>query len=325
MNLRTSALLRALFVTFLWSTSWLFIRAGLQDIPPVTFAALRYSLAALLLWGVHFSRRDRKRFTGSSRDLLPRLILLGIIFYSITQASQFVALDHLPATTLSLLLTSTTVITALIARVAIGERTRPGQWIGIAAYVTAAAVFLTADLNGRGDWIGYTAAIAGIVSNAAAGVLGRSVNGSGRVSGLQVTLISMTAGSLVLLGTALAIDGVPALGLRQWGILAWLAVVNTALAFVLWNTAQRELKAVETSVINSTMLFQISLLAVLFLGERLSLLQWSMIGVGGLGALAVQLSDLQKPQFPRRRGRFAPATDVQLGEKLPGVPADGVD
>ena len=35
------AVLQALFVTFLWSTSWVFIKFGLVDIPALTFAGLR--------------------------------------------------------------------------------------------------------------------------------------------------------------------------------------------------------------------------------------------------------------------------------------------
>ncbi|HLA42405.1 MAG TPA: EamA family transporter, partial [Aggregatilineales bacterium] len=44
-----SAVLQALFVTFLWSTSWVFIKFGLEDIPALTFAGLRYTLAFLCL------------------------------------------------------------------------------------------------------------------------------------------------------------------------------------------------------------------------------------------------------------------------------------
>lgn len=44
------AVLLALFVTFLWSTSWVLIKLGLQaSLPPVTFAGLRYTLAFLCL------------------------------------------------------------------------------------------------------------------------------------------------------------------------------------------------------------------------------------------------------------------------------------
>ena len=48
----TMALLQALLVTFIWSLSWVFIKIGLQGIPPITFAGLRYVLAftCLLAW-----------------------------------------------------------------------------------------------------------------------------------------------------------------------------------------------------------------------------------------------------------------------------------
>ena len=46
-----------------------------------------------------------------------------------------------------------------------------------------------------------------------------------------------------------------------------LAVVNTALAFTVWNPSLQELSAVESSMINNTMLVQITVLAWLFLGE----------------------------------------------------------
>lgn len=51
-NLRSPhliAILQALFVTFLWSTSWVLIKFGLVDIPALTFAGLRYGLAWLCL------------------------------------------------------------------------------------------------------------------------------------------------------------------------------------------------------------------------------------------------------------------------------------
>jgi drug/metabolite transporter (DMT)-like permease len=43
------AVLQVLFVTFLWSTSWFLIKIGLEDIPALPFAGLRYTLAFLCL------------------------------------------------------------------------------------------------------------------------------------------------------------------------------------------------------------------------------------------------------------------------------------
>ncbi len=49
-----------------------------------------------------------------------------------------------------------------------------------------------------------------------------------------------------------------------------LGAVNTALAFQLWNRNLQHLSTVESSIINNTMLIQITVLAWLFLGETLS-------------------------------------------------------
>ena len=47
------AIALALLVTFLWSTSWILIRWGLDDeeLAPLGFAAMRYGLAAAVLLG----------------------------------------------------------------------------------------------------------------------------------------------------------------------------------------------------------------------------------------------------------------------------------
>jgi len=46
------AVLQALFVTFLWSTSWVLIKLGLKDIPPLTFAecVIPWRLCVLCRW-----------------------------------------------------------------------------------------------------------------------------------------------------------------------------------------------------------------------------------------------------------------------------------
>ncbi len=72
-------------------------------------------------------------------------------------------------------------------------------------------------------------------------------------------------------------------------IIAWLAIVNTAFAFTLWNKSLQTLTAVESSIINSTMLPQIAILAWLFLGENLNLRQILGLGLVTLGIVIVQV------------------------------------
>ena len=52
------AVLLAILVTFLWSTSFIIIKWGLAEIPPLTFAGLRYFIAFLCLLPSAFSKKN---------------------------------------------------------------------------------------------------------------------------------------------------------------------------------------------------------------------------------------------------------------------------
>jgi len=92
-----------------------------------------------------------------------------------------------------------------------------------------------------------------------------------------------------MLAGGIIAQGLPSLSLQNWAIIAWLAVVNTAFAFTLWNHTQRTLTAVETSIINNTMLIQIAVLAWLFLDEDLSGREVFGLVLAGVGTLIVQV------------------------------------
>ncbi|MCW8805069.1 MAG: DMT family transporter, partial [Ignavibacteriaceae bacterium] len=69
----------------------------------------------------------------------------------------------------------------------------------------------------------------------------------------------------------------------------WLAIINTALAFTIWNLTLRTLSAMESSIINGTMLIQIAILAWIFLGEAITVKEGAGMLIAALGALLVQL------------------------------------
>jgi drug/metabolite transporter (DMT)-like permease len=289
-----TAVLQALFVTFLWSTSWVLIKIGLQDMPALPFAGLRYTLAFLCLLPFAL-RRDRLAvMRGLPRRLWPQLLILGLLLYSVAQGAQFLALAYLPAVTVSLLLNFTSVIVALLAAFFLAERPGVWQWLGISLFLAGVAVyFYPVELRG-GELFGLGVAVVCVLANAVSAVLARGVNRSGDVDPLTVTVVSMGIGSLVLLLAGLALQGMPQLTLTHWAIIAWLALVNTAFAFTLWNLTMRLLTAVESSILNNTMLIQIALLAWIFLGEQLAGRQVGGLLLAVLGALLVQVRSRRK-------------------------------
>jgi len=285
---RLRSILQALFVTFLWSTSWVLIKITLDDIPPLTFAGLRYTLAFFfLLPGLWRHKAAVHALSGKDWG---KLAALGLVFYTLTQGGQFLTLSHLEAVTFSLLLNFTTVLVVLIGVVALAEIPKRWQWGGFILFLAGVVVYFYPVFIPEGRALGLTLAGITVCANAIAAVLGRSVNRQGTIPPLVVTVISMGIGAVLLLVIGLVVQGLPTIAPSGWAIVAWLALINTALAFTLWNITLRTLSAMESSIINNTMLIQIAVLAWVFLGEQLTL--QNVIGLLFVvaGAIIVQIT-----------------------------------
>jgi drug/metabolite transporter (DMT)-like permease len=289
---RVCAILQALLVTFLWSTSWVLIKIDLRNnLPPVTFAGLRYTLSFVILMPfVIGSQRHRRAIRTLTSATWIRLCLLGLTFYTMTQGAQFIGLSLLPAATLSLVLNLTPVVVAAFSGIINRESLSPLQWGGV--MLTAMGVlFYFLPLTSRATrMIGIFVALIGLGANSASSLLGRRVNRSADLSPLIVTFISMGVGGTLLLASGTIIQGFGRLGLIQWFIVTWLAVVNTAFAFTLWNHTLQRLTAVESSIVNGAMLPQIATMSWLFLGESLRIGQIVALALVVVGTVAVQVA-----------------------------------
>jgi drug/metabolite transporter (DMT)-like permease len=292
------AVLQALLVTFLWSTSYILVKIGLADIPALTFAGLRYSIAFIVLVPFALRKRKRRQLQSLPLKMWWRLILLGILFYSITQGSNFWALFYLPAATASLLFNFTPVLVALLSAVYLHEAPRVNQMVGVTVFILGAIVYFYPLQIPFQEILGLAIAVVGVLANALSSVLGRHINRDSGLDPMIVTVVSMGAGALLLLVAGLLTQGLPKLAWRHWAIILWLAVVNSAFAFTLWNHTLRRLSATESSVINNTMLVQIAVLAWIFLGEKLSRLELVGLGLATVGVMVFQLYRTGRPDRP---------------------------
>ena len=293
------AIASALLVTVLWSSSWVLIRLGLDDeeLAPVTFAGMRYGLAALLLIVSVVARRTRRdEIRRLDRSSVWRLALLGVVFYALTQGAQFIAIDNQPAATTSLVLSLTALFVGIASARSLGERPARRQLVGSALVVVGALVYFAGDLGAT--TIGLTAAVVALGANVGGALLGRHVNRARSTSPIVVTTVSMSIGAVLLILAGLIVEGPPTITLRAGLIIGWLALVNTAVAFTLWNLALRRLSAIESAGINNTMLLQIAALAWWFLDENpgwVGLLGISVVSCG------VFLTQLRRPTVAHTR------------------------
>lgn len=298
----TRAALQALLVTFLWSTSWVFIKIGLRDeIPALMFAGLRYTLAFLCLLSLLMSKPvERTALRQLPRQPWGKLAILGLIYYAGAQGAQFVSLAYLPSITLNLILSFTVIVVSLLGMWFLRERPTLIQWGGIGFYVVGALIFFYPLVIPEDQQFGIMVGVIGMLTNAIASVIGRAINREGRLSPLLVTTVSMGIGAAVLIGVSLLKWGWPQISTQGWLIIVWLAVVNTAFAFTLWNTTLRTLSAFESSIISNTMMIQIPILVWVFLGENIGLKDGIGFVIAGLGIFVVQLRQVAFPAIFRK-------------------------
>jgi drug/metabolite transporter (DMT)-like permease len=300
----------ALFVTVLWASSWVIIKFGLEEIPPLTYAGLRYVIAAALLMFIVIARSDsRHELSKTNRKQILTLAGYGIVFVTITQAAQFVGLDLLPAISVSLLLNMTPLIVLVLGVILLREVPTYGQigWIliGIAGVLI---YFYPFDL-GTLQIVGVIIVLIGVVSNAFSSIIGRAINKKKELTPLVITSVSMLFGSVVILAAAMMFEDVGSISPLSWLYILWLSVVNTAFAFTLWNRAMQTLRAVDITLINGTMLPQIVILSIFFLGEMPTFLDWIGLVLIALSALVVQVIQARRENHIQKTDNLSESKD----------------
>ena len=90
------------------------------------------------------------------------------------------------------------------------------------------------------------------------------------------------------LAIAIPLEGIPIASLRTWGLVLFLAAINTALGYVLYNHALQSLQAFELNVLLSFTPIWTALLGWLLLNEVLVSQKWVGIFVVIVGILLAQ-------------------------------------
>jgi len=288
---RVKAILLAVFVTVLWSTSWVLIKIGLHNnLPPITFAGLRYTLAFLCLVPfVVFNPSQRSGLKQLTRKDWGKLALLGLVYYTITQSAMFLALAYLPANMVSLLLNLTSVFVGAAGIILLKEYPSILQWVGVVLAALGVGIYFFPIVLPQAQILGVGIGLLCMFMNVVSSLFSREINRDATLSPLVVTFVSMGIGSVLMLIIGLVFQGSGTLTSWDWFIIAWMAVANTALAFTLWNRSLQVLTAIESSILNSLMLPQIAILAFVFLGEGLTAKNISGLILVGIGTIVVQL------------------------------------
>jgi drug/metabolite transporter (DMT)-like permease len=229
---RLFALGESLLVSLICASSFVLVKTALDDVGPLTLAGLRYFGAFIVL--LPFMAFNRTSLRRISPPMWGKLLMIGLSAYTVGNGALFWSLKYLPATTGSFLMGLIPLLVLIAAVIWLKEVPARWQVVGAAICLAGNGLFFSQGLQG-GEPLGMFIISIGLVSFAAFGILGRAVARGQEIDTLTLTAIPLALGGGVLLVIALPLEGLPNLTPVAIGIVLWLATINTALAYILYN------------------------------------------------------------------------------------------
>jgi len=223
-----------LTLCIVWSSTWLAIKFGLRDLPPISFVAIRFLIAIIVLLALSIGRT---RLLPRVRNDYVVLAITGILMFAVNYTLLFWAELHVSSGLAAVLQATIPIFGMVFAHWMLpDEPLRPQKLVG--AIVALGGVTLICarllGFNGTLAFWGGMAVFVGAASAAFANVLVKAR--SMQLAPAMLAAWQMIFGIAPLLVLGFAVDGNPAR--FHWTVMAlfcllYLAVIGSALTFLL--------------------------------------------------------------------------------------------
>jgi drug/metabolite transporter (DMT)-like permease len=274
------------------------VSGELADAPLFSTQAVRYSLAAVLLvCAARLAGRRVVRPRGAEWAWLAGVAALGLVLFNVALVRGSA---HAEPAVLGVAVACVPVVLAIADPLLGGRRPRPTALVG-AAVVTAGAMLVQG--GGSADRVGIAWAVTVLVCEVGFTLLAVPVLGRHGPWGVAVHSCWLAAVMLWALGGATE-GRLAVLTLRPAHLLVvgYLALVLTALAFVLWYSAVAGLGSARAGLLTGVAPVAAVGVGVLLGAPVPGIAVWAGIALVGVG-LAV---GLRAPTFERHRSRLSP-------------------
>ena len=283
-------LILLLMVAF-WGANISIIKVALKHFQPAAFNFLRFVLASATMAVLYRSIfRDRLR-----KEEIFRLLLLGILGNTIYQMLFINGVKYTFASHTSILLGTTPIFTAAMSSLTGYESVRPRLWLGIAL----SFIGITLIVFGRSDfqWDQLHANLGDIFIIIASLVWSIYTTFSKSViaeySYRHYILYTILFGTIFMIPFSiqpLRHQDWTALTVYDWGSLVYSAMMALVFGYSAWYYGVQKIGSTRTSVYSNLTPVAGLIIAMVFLHERLSLLQWIGCAVIFAGLMINRLS-----------------------------------
>ncbi len=262
-----------------WSSTWLVIKIGLKDLPPVSFVAWRFVVAVVVLLAISIGRTS----------LLPKrtsdylvLGLTGVLMFSVNYALLFWAELHVSSGLAAVIQASIPIFGMIFAHWMLPDEPLRWQRLAGALVAVGGVAIICARLLSFNGWLAFLGGL-GITIGAASAAFSNVLLKARRIQLAPSMLAAwqMIFGIVPLLLVGLTMDGNPLhLHWTSRAILSllYLAVVGSSFTFLLLYWLMPRMSVTNLQTISLITPPGAIALGWAFGGERLS--AWSLVGAG---------------------------------------------
>lgn len=284
------AIIEAVFINIIWASSFIFVKMALKDLGPLTIGGLRYFIGFLFL--LPFILKSRRRLS-FSRTAWLQLFIIGFSSYTVANSAMFWSLIYLPATTVSFMMGLNALLVFIGGVIWLKEIPNIRQAIGIIITMAGTGMFFSSGLK-PGEPTGILLMSVALLCFTIFGILGRNTARAQTVDTLSLTAIPLAIGGGLLLLIAIPIEGIPHASIQSWGLVLWLAAINTSLAYVLYNHSLQVLTAFEMNILLNLAPIGTAIMGWFLLNEHLTGIQFIGMIVVIIGVGLVQRRAIRK-------------------------------
>ncbi len=289
-----------LVLCIIWGSTWLFIKVGLSDLPPLTFAGIRFVIASAILCLIIRVRRIALPTTKSDWWLLA---ITGVLAFSLNYGLIFWGEQYISSGLASLLQATIPAFGLVIAHFYLPtERMTPAKIVGITLGVLGVGVVFSNQLvvAGAQAFAGSVALVFSSFFVAYSNVLIKA-----RATRLDPAMIA--AGQMLFGLIPLLLIGIPLEGNPfefRWTTMAvisllYLALVGSVIAFLLYYWLMKNMDVTKTMLIALVTPVVAVILGMVVLDEQLSwrTLVGGLMIMGGIGLIVATRLWRTKPIF----------------------------
>lgn len=259
-----------IILCLIWGSTWLFIKIGLQDLPPITFAAARFLLSIAILAPVLKIAGIKLPSTRAEWKLMA---LTGFLQFSLNYSAVFWSEKYIESGLAAVLQAMITVFGLLLAWIFLPqEKITKAKVAGVVVGIIGVAVIFVDQLRVDNIWAfwGCVAIVAGAYFAAQSSILVKA-----KASGLNPASIlfsQMICGLPAIIIYALLAEGNPLTFNWTWRAIAcvvYLSVLGTIAAFWLYYWLLSRIESTKAMMISLVTPLLAVVLGGLFLGETL--------------------------------------------------------